>query len=144
MYESLTKYLDEFTGAEFGTWIIDKKNDGTPEHPLEFPFVNYSRVVDQFIHDVYSFVDNHEEMGLHSYQKVLEENGIKWNAKSMETAVVDGLDAKCVVALIYGAIRAERFCDGTILAFLKDGTFVRWLERLKTLDADGKNVLQNK
>lgn len=79
-------------------------------------------------------------MGLHSYQKVLEENGIKWNAKSMETAVVDGLDAKCVVALIYGAIRAERFCDGAILAFLKDGTFVRWLERLKTLDADGKNV----
>lgn len=140
MYESLTKYLDEFTGAEFGTWIIDKKNDGTPEHPLEFPFVNYSRVVDQFIHDVYSFVDNHEEMGLYSYQKVLEENGIKWNAKSMETAVVDDLDAKCVVALIYGAIRAERFCDGAILAFLKDGTFVRWLERLKTLDADGKNV----
>ena len=140
MYESLTKYLDEFTGAEFGTWIIDKKNDGTPEHPLEFPFVNYSRVVDHFIDDVYSFVDNHEEMGLHSYQKVLEENGIKWNAKSMETAVVDDLDAKCVVALIFGVIRAERFCDGTILAFLKDGTFVRWLERLKTLDADGKNV----
>lgn len=140
MYESLTKHLDEFTGAEFGTWIIDKKNDGTPEHPLQFPFVNYSCVVDQFIDDVYSFVDNHEEMGLHSYQKVLEENGIKWNAKSMETAVVDDLDAKCVVALIYGAIRAERFCDGAILAFLKDGTIVRWLERLKTLDADGKNI----
>ncbi|MBC6009223.1 DUF6508 domain-containing protein [Catenibacterium faecis] len=140
MYESLTKYLDEFTGTEFGTWIIDKKNDGTPEHPLQFPFVNYSRVVDQFIHDVYSFVDNHEEMGLHNYIKILEDNGIKWNAQSMETAVVDDLDAKCVVALIYGAIRAERFCDGTILAFLKDGTIVRWLERLKTLDADSKNV----
>lgn len=140
MYENLTKYLDKFTGTEFGTWIVDKKNDGTPEHPLQFPFVNYSCVVDQFIHDVYSFVDNHEEMGLYSYQKVLEENGIKWNAKSMETAVVDDLDAKCVVALIYGAIRAERFCDGAILAFLKDGTIVRWLERLKTLDADGKNV----
>lgn len=140
MYESLTKYLDEFTGAKFGTWIVDKKNDGTPEHPLEFPFVNYSRAADQFIHDVYSFVDNHEEMGLYSYQKVLEENGIEWSAKSMETAVVDDLDAKCVVALIYGAIRAERFCDGAILAFLKDGTIVRWLERLKTLDADGKNV----
>lgn len=140
MYESLTKYLDEFTGTEFGTWIIDKKNDGTPEHPLQFPFVNYSRVVDQFIHDIYSFVDNHEEMGLHNYIKILEDNGIKWNAQSMETAVVDDLDAKCVVALIYGAIRAERFCDGTILAFLKDGTIVRWLERLKTLDADSKNV----
>lgn len=140
MYESLTKHLDEFTGAEFGTWIIDKKNDGTPEHPLQFPYVNYSCVLDHFIDAVFSFVDNHEEMGLHSYQKVLEENGIKWNVKSMETAVVDDLDAKCVVALIYGAIRAERFCDGAILAFLKEGTIVRWLKRLKTLDADGRNV----
>ena len=60
MYESLTKYLDEFTGTEFGKWIIDKKNDGTPEHPIQLPFVNYSRVVDQFIQDVYSFADNHE------------------------------------------------------------------------------------
>ena len=31
MYESLTKYLIEFTGDEFGTWVIDKENDGTPE-----------------------------------------------------------------------------------------------------------------
>lgn len=140
MYESLTKYLDEFTGTEFGTWIVDKKDDGTPEHPLEFPFVSYSRVVDQFIHDVYLFVDNHEEMELHSYIKILEDNGIKWSWEPMVKAEVDHLDAKCVVALIYDAIRAERFCDGAILAFLKDGTFVRWLERLKTLDADGKNV----
>ena len=140
MYESLTKYLDEFTGTEFGTWIIDKKNDGTSEHPLEFPFVDYSRVVDQFIQDVYSFVDNHEEMGLHSYIKILEDNGIQWSWEPMVNAEVDHLDAQCIIALIYGAIRAERFCDGAILAFLKDGTIVRWLERLKTLDADGKNV----
>lgn len=140
MYESLTKYLDEFTGTEFGTWIFDNKNDGTPEHPIQLPFVNYSCVVDHFIDDVFSFIDKYEEVGLYSYQKVLEENGIKWSAKSMETAVVDDLDARCVIALIYCAIRAERFCDGALLAFLKDGTIVRWLERLKTLDADGKNV----
>ena len=140
MYESLTKYLDKFTGTEFGTWIVDKKNDGTPEHPLEFPFVNYSRVVDQFIHNVYSFVDNHEEMGLHNYIKILEDNGIKWSWEPMVKAEVDNLDAQCIIALIYGAIRAERFCDGAILAFLKDGTFVRWLERLKTLDADVENI----
>lgn len=140
MYEKLTKYLDEFTGTEFGTWIFDNKNDGTPEHPAQMPFLSYSSVIMHFIEDVHSFVYECEEIGLYNYKKVLEENGIKWNAKSMETAVVDDLDAKCVVALIYGAIRAERFCDGAILAFLKDGTFVRWLERLKTLDADGKNV----
>ena len=60
MYENLTKYLDEFTETEFGTWIVDDKSDGTLEHPLQFPFVDYSRVVDQFIDDVYSFVDKCE------------------------------------------------------------------------------------
>lgn len=78
MYESLTKYLDEFTETEFGTWIVDDKSDGTLEHPLQFPFVDYSIVVDQFIHDVYSFVDNHEEMKnprRQWHQMELETNG---------------------------------------------------------------------
>ena len=30
MYESLTKYLDEFTGPEFGTWIIDYSQGTAP------------------------------------------------------------------------------------------------------------------
>ena len=136
MYESLTKYLDEFKGTEFGIWIVDDKSDGTPEHPLEFPFVDYSRVVDQFIHDVYSFVDNHEEMELHSYIKILEDNDIKWSREPKVNAEVDNLDAQCIIALIYGAIRADRFGEGTLLAFLKDGLITKWLERLKTLDAD--------
>lgn len=140
MYEKITKYLDEFTGTEFGTWIFDNKNDGTPEHPAQMPFLSYSSVIMHFIEDVHSFVYEYEEMGLYSYQKVLEENGIKWNAKSMETAVVDDLDAKCVIALIFGVIRAERFSEGILLVFLKNGSIIRWLERLKTLDADGKNV----
>lgn len=136
MYENLTKYLDEFTGTEFGTWIVGDKSDGTLEHPLQFPFVNYSRVVDQFIDDVYSFVDNHEEMGLHSYIKILEDNGIKWSWEPMVKAEVDNLDAQCIIALIFGAIRADRFGEGTLLAFLKDGFITKWLERLKTLDTD--------
>ena len=140
MYESLTKYLDEFTGTEFGTWIIDKKNDGTPEHPLEFPFVDYSGVVDQFIHDVYSFVDNHEEMELHSYIKILEDNGIQWSWEPMVNAEVDHLDAQCIITLIFGAIHADRFSEGTLLAFLKDGLITKWLERLKTLDTDSTNI----
>lgn len=45
MYESLTKYLLEFPGDEKGMWIIDKENDGTPEHPIQMPYVNYSRLV---------------------------------------------------------------------------------------------------
>ena len=56
--------------------------------------------------------------------------------ESMAKTEVDNLDAKCVVALIYGAIRADRFGEGTLLAFLKDGFITKWLERLKTLDTD--------
>ena len=46
------------------------------------------------------------------------------------------LDAQCIIALILGAIRADRFGEGTLLAFLKDGFITKWLERLKTLDTD--------
>lgn len=140
MYEKLTKYLDEFTGTEFGTWIFDKKNDGTPEHPRQMPFIRYSSVIMHFIEDVHSFVHEYEEIGLYNYDKVLEENGINRGMESMAKAEVDNLDAKCVIALIFSIIRAERFCEGILLTFLKNGSIIRWLERLKTLDADDKNV----
>ena len=71
MYESLTKDLLEFPDDEKGMWIIDKENDGTPEHPIQMPYVNYSRLVRNFTDDVYSFVDKHEEMGLRSYAEIL-------------------------------------------------------------------------
>ena len=102
MYESLTKYLDEFTGTEFGTWIFDNKNDGTPEHPAQMPFLSYSSVIMHFIEDVHSFVYEYEEIGLYNYEKVLEENGIEWGMESMAETEVDNLDAKCVIALIFG------------------------------------------
>ena len=136
LYESLTKYLDEFTGTEFGRWIFDDKNDGTPDHPLQFPFVNYSSVAMNFIEDVHSFVYKHEEMGLRNYTKILEDNGIEIGRGSMAKVEVDNLDAQCIIALIYGAIRADRFGEGTLLTFLKDGLITKWLERLKILDTD--------
>ena len=52
-YEKLTKYIDVLDGDSFGTWIIDRENDGTPEHPIQMPFVNYSEMVHRFIDDVY-------------------------------------------------------------------------------------------
>ena len=45
MYESLTSLLPKLQGAEYGEWIIDRENDGSPEHPKQFPFVAYGRAV---------------------------------------------------------------------------------------------------
>ena len=136
MYESLTKYLLEFPGDEKGMWVIDKENDGTPEHPIQMPYVNYSMLVRNFTDDVYSFVDKHQEMGLRNYAEILKENGIEWGMDSMSTAVVENLDAKCVLAMILGAVRAERFCDGALLGFFENGSMARWIERLKKLDTE--------
>ena len=52
----------------------------------------------------------------------------------MRKADVDRPDAQCVLALIMVAIRDERFCDGALLGFFKDGCILKWLKRLKDID----------
>ncbi len=41
------------------------------------------------------------------------------------------MDGKTVAALVPGACRVDRFCEGALLAFLKTGTMGKWLLRLK-------------
>ena len=134
MYESLIKYLPLLSSDGIGDWVIDKENDGTSEHPIQMPYVNYSKMVHQFIDDLYSFIDKHPEMKLNHYSDIHNENGIKWESKSMTDALVDDLDGKCVMALLVGAVRAERFCDGALLSLFKDGTIAKWLKRLNELN----------
>ena len=117
-YDSLVKYICILDGDSFGSWVIDRENDGTLEHPIQMPYVSYSD----------------KDMELNRYGDILNQNGLKWGSKSMSTADVSNLDAQCIMALITGAVRAERFCDGALLGFFKDGSIRKWLERLKELD----------
>lgn len=133
-FEKLTNYLAQLDGDNVGTWIIDKENDGTPEHPIQMPFVNYSDMVHHFLDDVYEYVESYKDLGLNKYGEILERNGLEWGAKSMSEADVSKLDAQCVMALIVGAVLAERFCDGALLGFFKDGSIQKWLTRLKEID----------
>lgn len=130
MYEHLTKYLEEFKSRDFGEIVSEK----TDEASRQIPHVCYSKVVRKFTNDVYGFVDEHKE--LQDYSKILKDSHIDWDSRSMTAADVDKMDAQCVLALIVGAIRAERFCDGALLGFLKDGAIIRWLERLKRIDME--------
>lgn len=130
-FTELTKYLPLLEDDNIGSWIIDRKNDGTLEHPIQMPFVNYSEMVHRFIDDVYDFSDNNKDFELTRYGEILERNDLEWGSKSMSEADVSTLDAQCVMALIMGAVRAERFCDGALLGFFKDGSIRRWIERLK-------------
>ena len=136
MYESLTSFLPKLQGAEYGEWIIDRENDGSPEHPKQFPFVAYGRTVTDLENAIYRFIDEHKEMELTCYGDILENASIKWDAQSMKYADVSVLDGRTVMALLVGAVRAERFCDGALLAFCEGGNVAKWLQRLKELDEE--------
>ena len=133
-FDALTKYIPLIDNDEIGRWQIDRDNDGTPEHPIQFPFVVFSKMVSHFINDVYAVVDAFPEWELNHYGQILEQNGIKWEKESMSGAIVDDLGARCICALLVGAVRAERFCDGALMSFFKNGSITRWLQRLKELD----------
>lgn len=133
-FEKLTDYIPKLASDEFGVWIIDRENDGTQEHPIQMPFVNYSSVVNSFTEDVYQLMAANGDMELDRYSDILCENGIEWSSRSMSNVDVSSLDQQCIMALIMGAVRAERFCDGALLGFFKDGCILKWLQRLKVID----------
>ena len=135
-FENLIKYLPLLEDDNIGTWVIDRENDGRPEHPIQMPFVNYSEMVHDFIKDVYDFEEKNKDFELTRYGEILEKNGLEWGSKSMSEADVSSLDGQCIMALIMGAVRAERFCDGALLGFFKDGSIKKWLERLKKIDTN--------
>ncbi len=135
-FDALTKYIPQIDNDEIGHWYVDRENDGTPEHPKQLPFVIFSEMVNQFTMDVGAMVKQYPEFELRNYHQILEENGIQWGSKSMSGAIVEDLDARCICALLVAAVRAERFCDGALLAFFKDGSITRWLQRLKEIDEE--------
>ena len=137
MYESLTALLNEIKTDSIGEWIVDRENDGSPEHPIQFPFVHYSECVKRFEHEVYTFDKEHPEYELHNYSYTLESHNIEWGSRSMKMADVSKLSGRTVMALLMGAVRAERFCDGALKAFFEDGIIEKWLTRLKEIDEMG-------
>lgn len=133
-YDILTKYISMDKSEKFGEWIIDRENDGTAEHPMHMPFVDYSEEVFNFIDDVYSFEEKNKDMGLSRYRDILEENNIQRDTVSMKKADISSLNEQCVMALIIGVVRAERFCDGVLLDFFKSGYISKWLKRLNDFE----------
>lgn len=134
VYKSLTDFLPMLEEDKIGDWAIDRVNDGTLEHPIQMPFVNYSRLVREVEDAIYDFEQMHPEYGLNRYSSILEANSIEWGMDSMSAKDVSVLDGKCIMAMLMGAVRAERFCDGALLGFFKKGCIKKWLERLKEID----------
>lgn len=133
-YSALTKYINLLKNDNAGEWICDKKNDGSSERPIHVPFVSYSIAVNNLADDIYKFAKESNEIVPSKYAEILQANGIEWNYDSMIKADVSVLDAQCILALLIASLMAERFCDGALLEFIKNGAVIRWLKRLQELD----------
>lgn len=135
MFESLTRFLPMLEQAqEYGKVIADKEHKGTVDDPIQWPFVVYSEAVCGLEDAVYAFHEAHPDFELNQYYDILEKNGLMWDMSSMIEADPSVLDGQAVMALLMGAIRAERFCDGVLLDFCESGTIGRWLLRLQEID----------
>lgn len=124
--DELTKFIPLLQNDKFGEWVIDKKNDGTPDHPIQWPYVKHTPVVFEFIYTVHKFVEDNQDSGLYNYLEILEENDIK-NFLQVD---INSLNKQCVLAIIVYCVRQDRFCDGLLLRSLNDGIILKCLERL--------------
>lgn len=133
-YSVLTKYINLLKNDIVGEWSCDKENDGSSERPIHVPFVSYSIAVNNLADDIYKFAKESNEIVPSKYAEILQANGIEWSYDSMMKADASELDAQCILALLIASLRAERFCDGVLLGFIKNGAVIRWLKRLQELD----------
>ena len=127
MFEKLISLLPslEENDGKFGEWIIDRKNDGSPEHPIQMPYVSYGRTSMELEQEIYRIVDEFPELHLTKYADILKEHGVEWDGRQMEEADVSDWDAQGVLALMVGIIRADRFSEGTYKEFLENGCYTK-------------------
>ena len=127
MYESLTKYIDKIDGDKICEWV---------EEPGYMPYVNYTRMVDDFVDDVYKFLKESKEVSPKNFQDIIKANGIALNTKSVFEVDLNTLDGCCIFSILLAAVRAERFSDGVLENLFKQGHIKKWLERLKEIDEE--------
>lgn len=80
-------------------------------------YVEYRREIADLEQVIYQFVDEHPEYGLNNYMDILQCYQIEWGVDSMSEADISHMDGRGIMALLVGAIRAERFSEGTLLNF---------------------------
>ena len=73
-----------------------------------------------------SLLEQQTELNLRNTELAHKEQKVKSD--------IENLDKQVILALMMGAIRAERFCNGALLGFFEDGYMLKWLKRLKEID----------
>ncbi len=123
-YEKLFKYIEPLSEKDIGELVASYTRNGI----VHLPFYRYSKDVMDFIVEVHNVAKEANEM---NYAEILEENNINWSSSSMSGVDIKELSSKVLFALILAAVRADRFCEGALFGFLREGTIQKWLRQLK-------------
>ena len=121
VFSKLTSFLDKLDGDEYGVFDYP---DG------HMPFCTYTDNVCEFAQSVCDFDKEHPEYNLKNYLKTIKEAGLK----NIEKVNPKNLDPYLTMAILIYIVRQERFCDGLLLACLKNGLVQKLLLRLKDFD----------
>ena len=76
-FAELTKYISLIDQDEIGHWYIDRENDGTMEYPIQLPYVVFSKMINNFVDDVYTMVDRFSEWELNQSGGIVSEQVIR-------------------------------------------------------------------
>lgn len=128
-FQSLTQYIKVLENDSLGEWHKAEKKDGV----ITLPYVSYTSTVREFIRELYNFAKNNNQYDMYNYKEVLEQKGII-DYKEMQECDIDAVDAQTILCMMMGVVRADRFSEGTLMSYLQDGYFDKWLKKLQKID----------
>ena len=123
-YQNLTQFLPYFAeGQSGGEWRGGKQADGQ----VIMPYVAYNEKIGEFIQEF-----SRSELADHDYGEKMDARGW-WDESAMNAAIAE-MSAEDGGTCITAIWRRDRFSEGTILRFIKNGILAKLLARLKELD----------
>lgn len=132
-FSPLTCFLSVFSQMkDFGTWKFDESGKGTPEDPVQMPFIIYPDAVMDFIRVIHEFADEYKACDLHNYRMILKEYGLE--NTSLNQVETGKMYANGILALLMAAVRGERFNEGLLNSLLCHGKIQEWLKRLQDFE----------
>ena len=125
-YQPLTQFIEEFEHCKNpGDWSQCVDPDGIHHY---LPYVDYDDVVDRFIT---AFYMNGYVVTDYVEKVRLLQRRVNGNLEALDFDVMSEWD---VLAFMTFVIRTDRFCEGTLLEYLRNGSMLACLRRLRDID----------
>ncbi|KAA9001879.1 hypothetical protein FJU30_06205 [Affinibrenneria salicis] len=117
IYAEITKFIPDLERLESaGEWVTLRPDTPGVQH---MPHVSYEPLIYAFSHAMTPFID-------YDYNDTLR-------TRSAGNSELAGKSEQWLLAYITCAIRADRFCEGSLKKFVESGELLKCLRRLEEL-----------